>query len=155
MNTRIFVDEFLNSDFAKKNLYTHLQAGYPLPIQRNNVLAIKLLFHPLICTLQQITLSEPIFEIVLEYPTARILYFSQLEPQNNTQIVIPQQKVQYFANSFEQAFNNCDELLQFFETYNRITPIVFKQYYEQLNTAITDTGLAVWYGGIYDSLSSI
>lgn len=157
MNIKEFTDEFLRSDFAKRNIYTHLQMGYPLPVPYKNGVAIRFLFHKLSCNKEQITLSEPRFEIVLAYPSGRILYFSELDNNryNAAEAAITKQKAAMLAYSFKQVCDNCDELLQFYNTYSRVTGIMYKKYYENLTKASSNIGLGDWYGGVYDPNSSI
>lgn len=157
MDIKQFTDDFLNSDFARKNLYTHMQPGFPLPVHYENGVAIRFLCHKLACTKENITLSDPKFEIVLAYPSARILHFSEISDQkyNTNEAVFSKQEMMGFAHSFEQMYNACDELLQFYDEHKKVTQIMYKKFYERLDKEASKIGFSDWYGGIYDSSSSI
>lgn len=152
-----FVDEFLNSDFAKRNLYTHMQMGFPMPVKYREGIAIRFFFHKLVCTREQIILSEPRFEIVLSYPSGRIVFFSEINNKkySTSEAAIPEKKAERLLYSFERIYDACDDAVDFYNEYHKATGIVYKKYYESLEKVAEDIGLSDWYGGLYDSGSSI
>lgn len=157
MRTANFIDEFLHSDFAKKNLFTHLQIGFPMPLAYENGIAVRCFFHKLICTEKQITLSGPRFEIILSYPSGRIIYFSPLDDKtyHTTDVVITKKQVENLEYTFEQMYDACDEVIGFYDEYQKVTDVIYKQYYNRLEKVSKSIDMADWYGGLYDSDGSI
>lgn len=151
MDTRKFLDDFLSGDFAKKNLYSHLQMGFPQPFPYKNGLAIRILFHKFSCDKDEISFYSPSFEINLIYPSGIISKFTELESSDKNVVVkIPGNKVIRFKNAFEECYAACDELLNFYNTHQSVTPIVYKKYYQYLERLSDDIGFLKWYGGLYD-----
>lgn len=151
MNTRKFTEDFLKGDFAKKNLYSHLQFGFPQPFSHKNGLAIRYLLHKFSCDKNEIIFFSPSFEIDIIYPSGIISRFVELDSidKNNT-VGFPKNKVIRLKNAFEESYATCDELLNFYNAHQFVTPIVYKKYYQQLEKISTDIGFAEWYGGLYD-----
>lgn len=156
MNTRQMIDEFIVSDFFRNNMYSHLQAGLPLPFKYKNGLGIRFLFHKMISSSEQIILFSPSFEICLVYPSCRLIRFSEIgDIDKDITLSISKRKTIAFKNAYERCYNACDELMDFFDNHSRLTPTVLKEYYRCLEKSASDVGMDIWYGGLYDNNSGI
>lgn len=152
MGIKSFTDNFLQSDFVRKNLYTHLQLGFPMPVPYENGIAIRCFFHKLNCNEQQITLSQPKFEIRLAYPSGKIIYFSEVvdKKYQTPEVIITKKRADNFEYTFEQMYAACDEVIDFYSEYFKVTDVVYKKYYKHLERLSTGIGMSDWYGGLYD-----
>ena len=150
MNTREFTDHFFNGEFAKRNLFSHMQIGIPLPILHKEGLGTRLLFHKMSCTEDRICLSAPRFEVCAVYPSGRIYRFSEFDvPSFKTEeIIIPKKKTVRFKTMFEQCFSACDDVFAFYDLHGKVTSIVLKKYYELVGKYAEDFGIEEWYGGL-------
>lgn len=157
MNTRKIVEDFLQSDFAVNHLFFHLQAGFPCPFVYKNTLGILLRFHPLQCSREKILLSAPAFEVCLLYPSGRVIRFSETDQTANAPdgIVIPRNKAVDYKRACERVYSACDEVLDFFESQRKVTPILLKKFDQSLKKNASEFGMDAWYGGLYDHDSGI
>ena len=149
MDARQFTDQFIKSDFASKNLFSHLQMGIPLPMLRHDELCLKLLFHKMRCGEDGIVLSAPRFEVCLAYPSGRIVRFLEIEDAESqtNEVQVPQKKLRSFQNFYERSFSACDEILSFYEQHRSVTDILFRRYHSHVAELAAGIGMAQWYGG--------
>ena len=147
--TNEFIEAFLKSEFANRNLFSHLQAGIPIPIPYKNGFGIRLFFHRIICTSEQISFSAPKFEVCIVYPTGRIFRFTELdENSDNVEYAdIPNNKANALRHFYKSCYLECDECLEFFDSHKKITPVVLNKYNDFVKKASEGTGLEIWYGG--------
>lgn len=157
MKTKQIVEGFLCSEFAGNNVYLHSQAGLPQPFLHKGGLGLRLWLHGLDCTQDAIVLSAPQYEIRFVYPTVRIVFFSEIEPDAFpvSRIVLPKKKVKSFKSLYERSFSASDEVLEFFDMHHKMTSVVLKEYYQCIDKNASETGMEQWYGGLYDHNSSV
>ena len=151
MQTRQIIEDFLAGDFARKNIFSHLQAGIPFPFLYKDGIGLRFWFHRLCCTADGITLSSPVFEVRFTYPSGRIIYFSETDAAFQPhEIKIPKNNMRLFKSVYTRCYSACDEVLDFFDAHHTLTPTALKEYYRCVDKNTPDIGIDKWYGGSYD-----
>lgn len=150
MNIMTFTENFLQSEFAKKNLFMHIQIGIPMPFKYEDGAAVRYFLHKVTCTEDKIVFSQPIGEVVLTYPASRIIYFSLINHNSNYHVaeaVVKKNETEKFARLVDNIYNEFDKAINSDANYNN--------YYDLLRYSSKTMDVLEWYGGLYDSDSSI
>ena len=147
MDLREFTEDFIRGDFARKNIYSHLHMGFPIPVVRDDGLGIELCLHKLICTDSSLTMSAPAFKAGLMYPSGRIFLFSQLETPHGEELVLPRRMLYALKNAYDVLYSACGEIADFYLAHGRVTQVMLKRYSQLLHKTASDIGAEQWYGG--------
>lgn len=147
-----FIKEFLDSEFVKSNIYSHMQIGLPIPIIYKDNLAFKFYFHKMVCTRENITFTNPKFEIILSYPHGRIIHFSELENDKNAknELIIKKEYISDFCLAFNGSASVCNKLISSYQNNNSLYDIINISKMELLEIS-SKIKFNDWYGGDYDS----
>lgn len=157
MTVREFVESFIRGDFVRKNIPSHLQAGFPIPVQHSGGLGIELYYHKLVCNEEQITLSSPVLRVGLVYPSGRLYLLTEFDEDayRTHEAAIQRKRIYAYRNAVEQAYAACDEVTGFYHEHSTVPQIMIKRCYQTLEKAAEEIGAEEWYGGLYDSYCGI
>ncbi|MBQ3432597.1 MAG: hypothetical protein IJG23_07425 [Clostridia bacterium] len=154
MNAKDFIHIFFSGNFAKEHLYSHVSAGFPLPIRYGDALAVKLLLHPFHCNEQSIVFSAPAFEVIILYPSGQLMEYRVIKTACKAkETVIAKADILNYKNVYVRIYNALDELLDFYTEKHILTDVLFEEYYDIIKQLSAEIGFEDWYGGCENAYS--